>query len=260
MLTASKASLEIGGHEIYYETAGRKEKPAVVLLHHGVGSTRSWKAQMDALPEAGFYTVAYDRWGFGKSSQRQALALPYFEEDQADLLALLDELELEKASLVGHSDGGTLGLYLAANNPKRVQCLVTIAAHIYVEPKMEPGIESVRNAFENDPRFRAGLQRLHADKTEAVFYNWYRGWTKPENLEWDMRLQLKKIACPVLVVQGEDDEHATPRHARDIADNICNSELWLLAGAGHMLPQEQSLEFNQRLVEFLNQHATKGEI
>jgi pimeloyl-ACP methyl ester carboxylesterase len=249
-----KSSLRINGHDLYVEAEGEKEKPAVILLHHGLGAVNSWKSQIAFLSAMGFYTVAYDRWGYGKSSPRQALSLPYFEPDIDDLLVLLEMLGLQTAALVGHSDGGTIGLYFAAQYPQHVHCLVTVAAHIYVEPKMKPGIENLRIGFEQDKRLRVGLQRLHAGKAETVFYNWYNGWLKPEHLNWDMRPELQKITCPVLVVQGIEDEHATPQHARDITACIPGAELWLVPKARHMLPQEQAEEFNPRLVEFLKRN------
>ena len=67
-----------------------------------------------------------------------------------------------------------------------------------------------------------------------------------------MRPLLAGISCPALVIQGEQDEHATPQHARDIAAAIPGAELWLLPGAGHMLPQEAAERFNPRLIEFLS--------
>jgi pimeloyl-ACP methyl ester carboxylesterase len=64
---------------------------------------------------------------------------------------------------------------------------------------------------------------------------------------------LSKIVCPSLVVQGEEDEHATPQHARDLAASIPKAELWLVPSARHMLPQEDSELFNPRLLDFLEQ-------
>ena len=66
-----------------------------------------------------------------------------------------------------------------------------------------------------------------------------------------MRPELKRIACPVLVVQGCEDEHTEPRHARETAANIPGAELWLVDGAAHMLPQDLPEVFNPRLLEFL---------
>jgi pimeloyl-ACP methyl ester carboxylesterase len=107
-----------------------------------------------------------------------------------------------------------------------------------------------------------GMQHAHGVKYETVFRNWFDGWRRDESLTWDMRPILAKIKCPTLVVQGATDEHATPQHARDIAEAITGAELWLLAGAGHMLPQENADLFNPRLIQFLDTSslASKGKI
>jgi len=201
--------------------------------------------------------IAFDRWGYGRSEGRPNLAVPFFQEDLDDLLGLLNSLDVKRAALVGHSDGGTIALYFAAEHPERMTCLVTVAAHIYAEPKMQPGIEGVRAAYEQETRFREGLRRLHGEKTDSVFFNWYNGWrSNPEILSWDMSPVLSRITCPTLVIQGTEDEHATPQHARDLAEAIQNSpagqtELWLLEGARHMLPQDEPKKFNQRVLEFI---------
>jgi pimeloyl-ACP methyl ester carboxylesterase len=247
----SGALQPINGHRCYVEDQGSAGGPVVVLLHHGLGSTRAWKRQVPALTAAGYRVIAYDRWGYGQSDSRPALDLPHFEIDRLDLEALLNLRGVARAALVGHSDGGTLALYFAARHPERAAALITVAAHIYIEPSMAPGIETVRQAFETDARFRDGLRRAHSENLEAVFRNWYTGWRRPENLTWDMRPLLGQIVCPTLIVQGLEDEHATPQHARDLAAGIPNAELWLVSEARHMLPQEMPEKFNLRILDFL---------
>jgi pimeloyl-ACP methyl ester carboxylesterase len=228
---------------------------AVVLLHHGLGSTRAWRRQAPALAAAGYHVVAYDRWGYGKSEPRPALSVPCFKDDQNDLLVLLDHLNIERAALVGHSDGGTIALYFAVAHPERVACLVTIAAHIYVEPKMDISILDVRQTFEYDEDFRRRFQRAHGDQYPQVFNNWFYGWFKPENLSWDMRPVLRQIQCPALVIQGLEDEHATPQHAEDIAAAITGAELWLVPEVGHMLQRDAARKLIKKLLEFLGRNA-----
>ena len=70
-------------------------------------------------------------------------------------------------------------------------------------------------------------------------------------MSWDIRPIIKQIRCPALIVQGEADEHATLQHAEDIAAEIPGAELWLIPGAGHMVPQENAELFNSRLLQFL---------
>lgn len=243
--------MRINNHDIYVERHGLEGNPAVVLLHHGLGSVNSWRAQLPELLGAGFQVIVYDRWGYGRSEGRVALSMPHFSEDIADLLAILDGFEIEQTALVGHSDGGTIALLLAAANPQRITSLVTIAAHIYIEPKMAPGIESIRETFQHDTRFREGLRRVHGDKMDAVFYGWYSGWTQPDHIDWDIRPCLSQIECPALVVQGAEDEHATTQHPASIAQGVPAAELWIVPGVGHMVPQEAPEFFTPRLLEFL---------
>jgi pimeloyl-ACP methyl ester carboxylesterase len=246
----------INNREINIETYGHLDDPPIVMLHHGLGSTHAWRRQVPAFTRAGYQLLVYDRWGYGKSDRRPYLSVPDFKDDLADLEKILEIFTCQSTILIGHSDGGTIALSYAAQNPQNLIALVTVAAHIYLEPKMEPGIKQIKNAFKKDPRFRKGLQRVHGQKFESTFYNWFNGWHNPKALSWDMRFLLKRIQCPTLVIQGEDDEHATPQHAIDIAENIPGAELWLVPGAGHMLPQEQVEEFNRAVISFLNAQRT----
>jgi pimeloyl-ACP methyl ester carboxylesterase len=246
----------INGRNLLVEITGFENNPAVILLHHGLGSVRAWRGQIPLLAQAGFRVVAYDRWGYGGSDARPGLDLPNFTSDLEDLRSLIDQLGIQRAALVGHSDGGTIALYYAAQHAEQVSCLVTVAAHIYVESAMEPSILDIRQAFETEKHFRMGMKSAHGEKYVSVFRNWFDGWYRTESLGWDMRLLLGQIKCPALIVQGEEDEHATPQHARDIASAISGAELWLIPGANHMVPQENTTVFNTRILRFLKIHAT----
>ncbi len=250
--------LHINGHYLYTERYGTSAGPIVVLLHHGLGAIPAWRAQIMFLAEAGFTVLAYDRWGYGRSEARTNFSMPAFEDDLVDLGLILKHYGYDRVNLVGHSDGGTIALYYAAANPGQVERLVTVAAHVYVEPKMRASIEAVRLDFEQNERFRTGLSRLHGTKVDQVLYGWFDGWHRPASLQWDMRPVLARVKCPVLVVQGEDDEHALPQHARDLAAALPEAELWLEPGVGHMLPQECPEVFNQRLLAFLKNDGNGG--
>lgn len=251
-LPMTRELININGHNINVVSRGHPESPPIVLLHHGLGCVQSWKLQVKELAAAGYRAITFDRWGYGCSDPRDELSVPYFEDDIDDLLVLLDTLNLERTILIGHSDGATIALYLAASHPQRVRALIVSAAHIYIEEKMKPGIEGIREAYEKDDNFKRGMDRVHGENADKVFRNWYNGWVKEENRSWDMRPSLEQIKCPTMVVQGIEDEHATPQHARDIASTVPGSKLWLQPAAGHMLPQECSHEFNKRILLFLD--------
>ena len=105
----SSGSVAVDGGSLYYETLG-KGAP-VILIHGGFGDRRMWDAQMEPLSQA-FRVIRYDHRGFGKSS---APDKPY--SPVADLVALMEHLELKRANLVGNSMGGTLALDFALLQP-----------------------------------------------------------------------------------------------------------------------------------------------
>jgi pimeloyl-ACP methyl ester carboxylesterase len=177
--------------------------------------------------------------------------MPAFSDDQADLLSLLDDLQIERAALVGHSDGGTIALYSAARHPERVSALATLAAHAYVDERMIEGIQGVYRRYQTDAEFRSRLSRRQGKNVRALISGWGAGWLQKENLSWDIRPELGKIDCPALVVQGSEDEHGTPQHAREIAAAIPGADLVLLPGAGHMLLRENTDLVNHLLCAFL---------
>lgn len=244
-------TLEIHGHRLFVELHGPPEGEAVVLLHHGLGAVQSWKGQIPALVEAGYRVIAYDRWGHGRSSPRPRYGMPAFEADLADLEALLAALDAPRPALIGHSDGGKIAMYYAAARPERVAALVIVSTNVYIEAGMEAGILGVRRQFYQEPVFREKLRRVHGEKTEALFRGWFEGWTDPQQRAWDMRPQMAKIGCPALLVHGCEDEHASPQHAAAAAAAIPGAELWLVPGAGHMLPQDFPQAFNAGVLEFL---------
>ncbi|MFD7613617.1 alpha/beta fold hydrolase [Streptomyces sp. NPDC059828] len=106
--------------------------PAVVLLHSSVCDRRMWDAQWKVLADAGHQVVRCDFRGFGETPAEAVR--PY--EDADDVLALLDELGIERAALVGASHGGRVAVELAARNPERVSALVLLCAGL---PGYEPG-------------------------------------------------------------------------------------------------------------------------
>lgn len=240
-------------HALYCETHGQREGTPVIFLHHGLGSTRSWRKQVDAFTENGFFVINYDRWGYGQSSDRSVFSPPDFKEDVIDLIAVLDQFEIQEGALVGHSDGGTIALQMAIQHPERVTAMVLAAAHIYLEPKMEPGIQGIVDSYQDNRKFRKGLVDAHGDRAEKLIHQWYEGWHLPDVQAWDMRPELSSVQCPVLVIQGAQDEHTLPQHAADIAQGIPNAVLEIVEGGVHMLPQTEDKMFNTRVIGFIKQ-------
>ncbi len=247
---AASGMLALDDHRLYWERYGNRSHPCLLLLHHGLGSIRSWRRQIPAFLEAGWQVLVYDRWGYGRSDVRSIFQHAYLAQDAEEAIALLDEQGVEKVTLVGHSDGGSIALLMAAQHPERVQALVVVAAHIYFEPKMVTGLAGIAQAA-IDSALIGGLEREHGQRARGLLHAWVEHWQAPESQSLDMRGMLPAISSRTLVIQGELDEHATARHAIDIAEGVQQGDVWLIPDVGHMPPHEIPETFNQRVLEFL---------
>lgn len=244
---------EINGHNLLWEIYGTETGANIVLLHHGLGSIRSWKRQIPVLIEKGYNVLAYDRWGYGGSDPRSSFEAYFLHHEADEAVCLLQNLGIQQASFIGHSDGASIAIILAARYPEIVQSLILIAAHIYVEPKMAKGLGLIKMASQQPP-FRTALEREHGDRYHTLVQSWLDCWIQHGPQTLNLVDELKGINCPTLVIQGMRDEHATPQHAKDLAAGIDKSSLWLIPEVGHMPPQENSTEFNLRMIQFLEKN------
>jgi len=246
----SSGYFEVNGHKLYWERYGPEEGPIIVCMHHGLGSARSWKRQIPIFVHAGWQVLTFDRWGYGRSDPRPEFAPRFLHQDTQETIALLDAHGVDKACFLGHSDGGSIAIILAADHPHRVIKMILVAAHIYVEPKMASGLSSIEAATAIPP-FSAALKHEHGNRAQDLVKAWLSCWLRHGFITLELRDELSRVRCPTLVIQGEEDEHATAQHARDIASGIKGSSLWLIPGVGHMPPHEIPGAFNQRVLAFL---------
>ena len=243
--------VEVCDHRLYWELHGPAQGPLLVLLHHGLGSIRSWRKQLPFFTARGWQTLAFDRWGYGRSDARPVFEADFMQQDAEEALELLRLLGVKRASFLGHSDGGTISLMLAAKHPRLVERLVLIAAHIYWEPKTVASIRKIRSASE-DPVMVKAWQREHGEKGLALVNGWADGWLQEQMGALNLMSELARIPCPVLVIQGEQDEYATIAQAHDLAEGISSADLWLIPGAGHMPTLEMPEAFNEKVLSFLS--------
>jgi pimeloyl-ACP methyl ester carboxylesterase len=239
----------------HIEQAGTGEP--IILLHHGLGCTRDWDGIAPRLAER-HRVIAYDRPGYGRSAitaPRHTLREDAFERDAEQLIALLDQLEIDAAHIVGHSDGGTIGLIAAARWPERVRSLVVEAAHIYFE---EIGLASVRRALEwgtNQPAGQEYMRSRHGEYGPQVLQMFAEHWLKYTPPSWTLLPLLPAIRCSTLVIQGTNDNYGSEQQPRDIAAAIPAAALWLLDGVGHDPHIEQAEAYISRVLAFLDAQA-----
>ena len=149
--------------------------------------------------------------------------------------ALFDALQVERPWLFGHSDGGSIALLYASRHP--VAGLVVLAPHLFTEDMGIASIAAARTAYETTD-LRARLARYHAD-VDSAFRGWNDVWLDPAFRAWNIEAELEAITCPVLAVQGVDDEYGTLEQIRGIARRVPQTRLVELAHCAHSPHRDQ---------------------
>jgi pimeloyl-ACP methyl ester carboxylesterase len=253
------AMLELAeGGQLYYEwIAGGGEaahRPVLVFVHEGLGCTAMWKdfpARLCAL--AGCDGLVYDRRGYGQSDAlRGSRSVHYLHcyalEELPQVLALLEH---RPYVLVGHSDGGSIALIHAADQPPGLLGVVTEAAHVFVEDVTLAGIRVAREAY--DAGKLRGLSRYHGEKTDQIFGAWADTWLRPAFSRWNIEYLLPSIACPVLALQGSGDQYGTEAQLDAIEAQAPRARKSMLPGCGHTPHQEQPEAVLGAISEFLKE-------
>lgn len=249
----TEGSLTAGGHRVYAVRipagpAGDAAASPIVFLHEGLGAITMWKdfpARLCAA--AGRAGLVLDRWGHGRADPldgpvRGGRPPGYHQDEAAALIEILDRLEIPQAVLFGHSDGGTIALLAAADAPARFAACITEAAHILVETVTLAGIREAVAAYEApEGRLRAGLVRHHGEeRVDRVFYGWADAWLTPQFAAWTMTDRLPAIRCPVLAIQGLDDQYGTPEQVHAIVAGVSGPAAPLLIEASGHAPHVDS--------------------
>jgi pimeloyl-ACP methyl ester carboxylesterase len=236
--------MEREGARIWYATYG--SGPSVILLHGGLGHSGNWGYQVPALVESGYRTVVIDSRGHGRST-RDARPFSY-ELMASDVLAVMDALRLEKAGLVGWSDGACTALILAATAPSRVAGVFFFACN------MDP---SGVKPFEATPTLNRCFGRHVKDyadlsATPEHFKDFVDAVTLMQQTQPNYSADdLAKISVPVAIVQSEHEEFIKREHAEYLAQSIPNAELMVLNGVSHFAPLQRPGQFNAAMLEFI---------
>ena len=246
MSEAQTVRIAPAGRSLDIETVwvGARQSAAapLVFLHEGLGSVAMWKDFPARLCERlGRRGLVYSRFGYGRSTPRppgERFTVGFMEREAREVLpALLDALGIERALLFGHSDGGSIALLAAAALPGRIDAVVAVAPHCFVEPISVQSIAAARRAYLEDD-LRERLARYH-DDVDSAFWGWNDVWLDPAFRDWNIEPELDAIRCPLLAVQGEDDEYGTLEQIHAIARRLPKTRLLALANCGHSPHRDQ---------------------
>jgi len=251
---ASAVFVDVDGQRLEcVRIPGDPGAPTLVFLHEGLGSVATWKDFPERVATAtGHPALVYSRLGYGKSSPLPAARRPDYMHVEAlsTLPALLDRLSIEQPILVGHSDGASIALIHAGAGIRAVRAIVALAPHVFVETLSVESIAKVRDAFESTD-LRERLARRHND-VESAFRGWNDIWLSPEFRAWNIESYLPTIGCPMLLIQGKDDEYGTVAQIGAIRRHVPVAVEYLeLADCGHSAQRDQPEATLAAIVRFI---------
>lgn len=249
--------------ELHHEQSGDPTAPPL-LLGGSLGTTlRMWDPQSTGLSDR-LRVVAFDHRGHGSSPAPRG---PYSIADLGrDVLALMDRLELERASFGGLSIGGMVGIWLGENAPERIERLVLMCT----AAKLPGGVFGERAQTVRT----AGTPEVVAD---AVVSRWFTPHWADANPEvvatcramvantdaegyasccdaleaMDLRPGLSSISAPTLVIGGVDDLSIPPDNQRAIAEAVPGARLELIDDAAHVASLQHPDTVNRLIAEHL---------
>jgi len=231
----------IGGLRLEYEEhAATRPGPALLLLHDGLGCAGTWRDFPERLAaRTGCRTLAWSRAGHGRS---QGYGTPrtrdyLHHEALKGLPPLLAAWGVDRPVLIGHSDGATIALLYASAFPAAPAGVVAMAPHELVEDKTLAGIRDACEAWRSGD-LSERMARRHADPAR-VFAEWSETWLSPGFRDWNIVERLAAIRCPVLAIQGEEDEFASLRQIEVIAERVPGTQLLELPACRHSPHRDQ---------------------
>jgi haloalkane dehalogenase len=256
---------------IAYTDVGEGEP---VLLLHGIPTWSFLYADVIPLLETHCRVIAPDFLGHGWSDRRDRFDRSLIAQTDA-VLALLDELGIERATVVGHDTGGGVALILAIDHPERVARLVLSNVVAYdswpigdmvalsdpswreksvsevVDFVAEGLSEGIHNADRLTPAFREGIVAPYADEEGKI--SLIRN-ASALNTNHTMALvdRHREITAPTLVLWGQHDPWQTIVDGERLAEEIPDAQL-VRVEASHWIPQDAPVEFAERIVGFLRQ-------
>ena len=241
--TTSGQFIKVNGANIYFETYGEKENQPLILIHGNGGSIVAMSHQIQYFKDSYFVIVADNRT-HGKSGGADSVN---YDIIASDYMGIIKKLNVDSVYVLGHSDGGIIGLLMAINFPNQISKLVAAVPNLVPG---EPAIEAWELEFSSGYRNLIDSMILVNDQTrdwqiEKIHMNLMRD-------EPDIKVSdLSKIKCPVLVMTSDNDI-INPRHILQIYENIPKAHLFVMPGATHFMIRDEHKLYNMMSNRFLS--------
>jgi pimeloyl-ACP methyl ester carboxylesterase len=247
---------EPGIHIVQHKVPGSTN--TIVFLHDSLGCVTLWRDFPQKMAEASHADAfVYDRLGYGNSApfpSSDPRQVNYMETEADLLITLLDKYNISNPILFGHSDGGTIALLAAAKWPDKIKAVITEGAHVFVEEETLEGILQTKEQYRTT-NLKERLEKYHGVKTQALFNAWTETWLSPAFRNWNIEHFLPQITCPVLAIQGVEDEFGTLAQVQSIVNQVSGqADMYMVVNAGHSPHKQSELWVINQCCSFLEKH------
>jgi pimeloyl-ACP methyl ester carboxylesterase len=214
--------------------------PTIVLLHEGLGSVAHWKDFPSQLAEeTGASVFVYSRHGHGNSDPLGEPRSPSYMHHEAQIVLpeILDKAGIKRPLLLGHSDGASIAILYAGMFPATPAGLILEAPHLFVEDVTVSSIAHARVLYtETDLPQKLGRYHSHVD---SLFWGWNNIWLDARFRTWNIESFLDSIRCPVLVLQGAQDEYGTAAQIEAIRRRVASASAIIFDNCKHAPHRDQ---------------------
>jgi len=238
--------------EVLWLASSQADAPVIVMLHEGLGSIAAWKTfPQQVTAHTGCSVLVYSRYGHGNSDkllEKRPVTFMHYE-GQVVLPELLGKLGIERPILLGHSDGGSIALIFAGTYPERCAALILEAPHVFVEDLSVASIAQAKVNYQTtDLPEKLARYHAHADET---FWGWNDIWLNPEFRGWNIEGYLDAIRCPILCIQGEQDQYGTVAQVQAIKARVPATKILMLPDCKHSPHRDQPEMTLRGITEFV---------
>jgi 3-oxoadipate enol-lactonase len=258
--------MTVNNIKVCYSDEGPDDAPVIILIHGFPFNKTMWDVQVDVLKES-HRVIAYDIRGHGNTeSGKEIFSIDLFSKD---LIAMMDDLEIERATLCGLSMGGYIALNAVENHPERFEALVLsdtqcTADSAEAKEKRSKTIESIKETgvetfADNNIKNLFAPESLTTKLEETAKVKEMIINTSPKSLcntllalagRRETCSTLQEINVPVLIMVGKEDKITPVESAKFLHDNIQGSSLKIIQHAGHLPNIENPDSFNYQLLKF----------
>ena len=244
--------VNVQGAGLYYEVDGRGEP--LVLLHNGLGSTKSFTKQVAEFSRS-FRVVTYDRRGYGRSAHITALKNGWLEESVDELSCFLDEIKVDRAHLCGICVGGAIALLFAVKNPSRVNDVTVAGTCCFGEAETsQKALKLYPTPDELPSDWLRELAEHHGETYGKDLYRVFYQAIREENgypfEEYDVRPILPQVKSPVLIIYGDRDNLFDLKQAYAMQRHLQKARLHIIPSCGHLSNEEKPEDFNRETLGF----------